>query len=306
MPNSTPDEIVNEIEMRQIHSRIYGEGEAFVLVEGKTDQVLWEEYRSVRDCTLYPAKGKDKIIAALSVSKNRGVRGIAGIVDLDYWLITDADELGIENLLFDECCPDMESLLLDSPALRKVLRHSIDTDDFEQLHEFADTLAREAQRLAMEFGYFRLLNHLKDYGLKCNAIDFAEVIDIDTLELDEAWVAKRLSEDAAISSEELLNEVLALKTDYPPDNVQLCRGKDIVAIMTCIFPILFKSEFGEDLSQVAIAAFRPKGLSKDLRMAYEYGYFRETSLYSCIRKWESDNRPFRIIKQYDFERTRDV
>ena len=158
------------------------------------------------------------------------------------------------------------------------------------------------QRLAMEFGYFRLLNHLNDYGLRCNAIRFEEVIDIDTLKLDCEWIAKRLSEDATISSEELLNEVLDMRTDYPPGNVQLCRGKDVISIMMYILPSLFESEFEDDLSQVAVAAFRPKALSKDLRMAYEYGYFRETSLFKCIRKWESDNRPFRIIKQLRFRK----
>ena len=296
------NEMVNEYRL----ARGSLKGKSFVMVEGTTDRAMLREYMAAKDCYLVYADGKANIVDALRTPVLCGLRGIAGIVDSDYWLITQSNELRTENLLYDDCCPDMESILLDSPALRKVLRHSINAEDIEWLHEFADKLKREAQRLAMEFGYFRLLNHLNDYGLRCNAIRIEEVIDIDTLQLDCEWIAKRLSEDAAISSEELLNEVLALKTDYPPGNVQLCRGKDVVAIMTYILPILFESEFGEDLSRVAIAAFRPKGLSKDLRMAYEYGYFRETSLYSCIRKWESDNRPFRIIKQYDFERTRDV
>ena len=99
LPEMTAHEIANEIGIRQIQSRIYGEGETFVMVEGKTDQVLWEEFRAKEDCTLYPAKGKDKIIAALEISKSRGYRGIAGIVDLDYWLITESDELATDNLL---------------------------------------------------------------------------------------------------------------------------------------------------------------------------------------------------------------
>ena len=49
IPDPTPDEIVNEINTRQIYSRIYDEGETFVMVEGKTDHVLWEEYRSRKD-----------------------------------------------------------------------------------------------------------------------------------------------------------------------------------------------------------------------------------------------------------------
>ena len=296
-PDMTPHEIANEIGVRQIHSRVYGEGETFVMVEGKTDQVLWEEYRSQQDSTLFPTKGKDRLVAALKICGKRGYRGIAGIVDGDYWLITGSDELGTENLLYDDCCPDMESVLLDSPALKKVLRHSIDTDDFDELHAFADKLKKEAQRLAMEFGYFRLLNHLNDYGLRCNAIRFEEVLDNGTLELDLELVASKLAGDKpGLTHEDLLRQVDDLKKTYLPDNVQLCRGKDVLEIMATIMPTLFYSEFGEDLSQVSIAAFRPQGLPKDLRLAYEFGYFMQTSLYRCIKNWECANSSYKILK----------
>ncbi|MDE2858227.1 MAG: DUF4435 domain-containing protein [Chloroflexota bacterium] len=304
LPEMTAQEIATEIGLRQIHGRIYGEGETFVMVEGKTDELLWEEFRAKDDCTLYPAKGKDKIIAALEVAKKREMRGIAGIVDADYWLVTNAEELGTENLLYDDCCPDMESILLHSPALRKVLRHSINADEIEQLHAFADTLKIEAQRLATELGYFRLLNHLNDYGLRCNSIRFAEVIDRDTLELDRDLVASKLAGDlAGITSEDLLRQVAELREQYPPGNAQLCRGKDVVGIMAFILPILFKSEFGNDLSAAMTAPVQDKGLSKYLRIAYEFGYFKETSLFDCICKWEDDNKPYRIIRDFSAERT---
>ena len=29
----------------------------------------------------------------------------------DYWLISKADVLGMDNLLYDGCCPDMEAIL---------------------------------------------------------------------------------------------------------------------------------------------------------------------------------------------------
>ncbi len=289
----TPHEIANEIGVRQIQSRIYGEGETFVMVEGKTDEVLWEEYRSREDCTLYPAHGKDKIIAALGVAKKRGMCGIAGIVDADYWLIIDADELATENLLYDACCPDMESLLLCSPALKKVLRNNFYDYEIEDIHEFAEKVTKKAQALAMEFGYFRLLNHLKDYGLRCNAIRFDEVIDKNTLELDRDWIAKRLAEDNAdISSEELLRQVEELRVAYPPGDTQLCRGKDVAAIMAMILPLHFKAEFGDDL----LPSMNDKELSIRLRTAYEYGYFKQTSLFVCIQEWESANCPYKILK----------
>lgn len=297
LPEMTAHEIANEIGVRQIHSRIYGEGETFVMVEGKTDEVLWEEFRSRKDCTLYPAQGKDKIIAALGVSRTRGMLGIAGIVDADYWLITEADELATENLLYDECCPDMESLLLDCDALKKLLRNHLYDFDIEAIHQFADKLLMESRRLAAAYGYFRLLNHLYCYSLKCNSIPLAEVIDKDTLELDAELVASRLTGDRSdISSDDLLHQVDQLREQYPPDNRQLCRGKDVVAIMAHILPSLFKTEIGEDLPHDAQRAFREKALSINLRSSYDSGYFRETSLFACIQDWESANTPYKILK----------
>lgn len=296
-PEMTPHEIANEIGVRQIQSRIYGEGETFVMVEGKTDEVLWEEYRSREDCTLYPAYGKNKIIDALEVARQREMRGVAGIVDLDYWLITDADELGTENLLYDDCCPDMESILLSSPALKKVLRNELYSYDIEAIHKLADKLSCEALRLAMEFGYFRLLNHQNCYGLHCNSISFDDVIDRDTLELDRELVASKLTGDKPeLTGADLLRQVDDLREKYPRDNIQLCRGKDVVAIMAYILPNHFFAEFGEELPRDARSAFREKALSIRLRSAYDSAYFKGTSLFNCIRSWESANSPYKILK----------
>ena len=296
-PEMTAHEIANEIGVRQIQSRIYGEGETFVMVEGKTDQVLWEEYRAREDCTLLPAQGKDKIIAALEVTRKRKMRGVAGIVDADYWLITEADELGTENLLYDDCCPDLETLLLSSPALKKVLRNNLYNYDVDEIHEFAEDLTCVAKRLAAEFGYFRLLNHVKDYGIRFRDFDFSEVIDVDTLQLDSVETAKRLASTTAdITGEDLLREVDELRERHPANRLQLCRGKDVVAILAILLPLRFKAKFGEDLPTSAAAALADRALSIHLRSAYDTTYFTETSLYGCIRNWECANIPYKILR----------
>lgn len=296
-PEMTPDEIANEIGVRQIESRVYGEGETFVMVEGKTDAVLWEEFRSRDDCTLFPAQGKDKIIAALHVFKRREVRGIAGIVDADYWLLTDAEELGTDNLLYDDRFPDMELIVLSSPALKKLLRNELYRFDVDAVHDLADILKREGLRLAVEYGYFRLLSHLRGYSLRCNSVRLEKVVDTATLALDRALVASRLSADRpGLTSADLLRQVDELRERYPPDSLQLCRGKDVVAIIAHILPSLFKAHVGDDLPPDSEFAFKARSLSIGLRSAYDSGYFKETSLFRCIRNWEENNDRFRILK----------
>ena len=288
IPECTPSEIVSEL----IIVRMMDKRKTFVMVEGKTDRALWTEYMT--DCALFPTRGKDVIIDALKTPMLRGLSGIAAIVDSDYWLICQADELSTDNLLYDDCCPDMESILLNSPALKKTLRHVFSDYEIEQIHEFAEKLKEESLRLAAELGYFRLLNHIEDYGLKFKEIHFEEFID--GLKLDQDWIARRLAEnERGISREALLKEIEELREGYPQEeyNIQLCRGKDALDIMAVILSTLFESQFGDDLPQSILNM----ELTGNLRMSYEYGYFEKTSLFSSIREWESDNSPYRIIRQ---------
>ncbi len=296
-PEMTPQEIANEIGVRQIQSRIYGEGETFVMVEGRTDEVLWEEFRSRNDCTLYPSYGKDKIVDALGITKKRGMNGVAGIIDADYWLITDADELGTDNLLYDDCCPDMEVILLQSPALKKVLRHELPGEDIDAVHAFADALNHESQRLAAEIGYFRWLNEVEGYGLNFKALRLADFIDAETRTLDCDWLARRLAEGRdGISSERLLSETAELRANHPPENPQLCRGKDVLAIMAQLLPALYQARFGEEPPENIRELFQDRRLAKELRKAYEFIYFMRTSLFGCIQNWENTNSPYKILK----------
>ncbi len=269
---------------------------SIVMVEGTTDRALWTEY-AADDCHLRPAQGKDIIIDVLNTPFVRGMQGIAGIVDADYWLITEAEELGTENLLYDDCCPDIESMLLCSPALKKVLRNTLYNHDVDEIHAFAEKLACKAQGLAMEFGYFRWLNHCRDYGLALNAIRLDEALDFEALSLDCHWIARRLAEgNGTVTSEQLLDEVAELREKCPPESIQLCRGKDVLAVMALILPGMYEARFGHELPSNAKNLSQEGQMAKELRKAYEYMYFRETSLFGCIQTWEAANPRYRILK----------
>ena len=273
-----------------------GQNTSFVMIEGETDRAALEQFVA-GNCNLFPSKGKDNILFALRSSGFTDVPGIAGIIDLDYTLICDSYERDMPNLLYDDYCPDMESLLLNSPALKKVLRHTFDDITIDEIRDFAVELTNAALGLAMEFGYFRWLNHCRDYGLACNQIRFDEVVDAESLALDCRWVARRLAEsNESVTGEQLVEETAELRAKCPPETIQLCRGKDVLAIMALVLPRLYESRFGSALPASAKMLTDKIQLAKELRKAYEYLYFRDTSLFSCIRAWEESNSPYEILK----------
>ena len=295
-------EYVSEFILTRVH------GKTFVMVEGTTDRALWAEY-TADDCELRPAHGKDIILEVLTTPYLRGLDGIAGIVDADYWLITKADELGTDNLLYDDCYPDLEMMILSSATLLEVSKQMVDYDDDLQINVFPENLQNEAERLAMEFGYFRLLNDCRDCGIDFKGFEYryqpgfinfeeTDFIDIDAMELRHEWTARRLAERSKglVSWEDLIKETSELRVKHPPKNRQLCRGKDVISIAAYILPKLFSEVFGKALPPDAKRAFQAKVLSKNLRSAYDLHSFKQTSLFGCIRTWEKFNSPYKILK----------
>lgn len=270
-------------------------GQPFVMVEGKTDRALWLEYAA---CDPIPTQGKEPILKALDSFILREAPGIAGIIDADYWLLSEADALATPNLLFDDCCPDMEMILLGSPALKKVLRHELHTLKSADAHAFAESLTQNSQRLAAEIGYFRWLNETERYGLNFKVLCLPEFVDSETLTLDREWLARRLAGGKDVSSETLLMAVAALRETQPPGAIQLCRGKDMLAIMAYIAPRVYQQHFDDALPESARELFDEARLAKELRKAYEYIYFVDTSLYQRIRDWQCANHPYRIIRDF--------
>jgi len=256
-------------------------------VEGRTDEALWAEYKADR-CNLFPMGGKQHVLAAIrAINERPSMHGVAAIVDPDFWLLENSQHLQMRNLLYDDL-PDVELMLVTSPALEKVLRHTLSLSD---LRQFAEDLRRAALNIATEYGYFRLLDaRRRDFGLSFKAVRFAEVIDspVQTLRLEH--VAAQLSSRSKITKEALLQEIAQLRQDIAP-TIALCRGKDVIAILAQLLHLR------PELSEKEKLQTKSNELSRVLRIAYELAYFVTTQLYKRIRKWESQNRPFRIVQE---------
>lgn len=292
-PRKTANYLFNLIFM----SRLRNKAITFVLVEGRTDEALWWEFAAKDNCRLERVDGKGNLLSLLDSSRLHGTRGLAAIVDADYSLILQSDELDRQDLLYDDSCPDSEMMLLDSPALAKILRNHLTQLEITDVHAFAETLRYEALKLAEEMGLFRCLNARHNYGINFKTFNLKEAIDVETLWFDRDWAARRLCENMQeLQGEQLIVELKALRNEFPPGNALLCNGHDAVYIIALILPSLFKREFGVPLKDSIRVALASATLSASLRTAYEFSYFSQTSLFDSVRAWEAVNGPFRIIR----------
>lgn len=294
LPN-TPEDIVSKL--RMFRSRY--PSNSLVLVEGQTDQALWSEYKADR-CSLIPAGNKEKAVRALEISNTKtSLHGVAAVIDPDYWLIDQPELLKMDNLLHDDS-PDMEIMLLNTPALEKVMRHTFVYVETDQIHQFANSLRTEALRLAAEFGYYRLLDFRhREYNLMLRRVadNFVEYIDEQTLQYRSKDVAETLlAETSAPSVPELLTQVEALKVQNSLRMV-LCRGKDAISLVAIILPLQFKRVFNRDMSQKSLNQTTGNELTRSLRMAFEVAHFAVTKIYERICKWERDNPKFKILAE---------
>lgn len=287
---SRPSRLFSKLKMKRNANPTH----TYVLVEGKTDQAVWERFK-VDSCELMRADGKDKVIATLQLvnRKHPSWGNVAAIVDPDFWLIEKSDELNIANLLYDDV-PDLDLMLMASPALDTVVRNTISV---EGANEYTAKLRNDALSLAMEFGYFRLIDYRhREYHLSFRQIVFEDVIDKRAFKLDVNTVADRLVRNSLISASQLLEQVEGLRNEHTPD-IKLCNGHDVLAIMACLIKL------DESLSDRVKIQMQSNELSRTLRIAYDFLYFITTQLYTRIRDWESENTPFRIIQDLPLERT---
>ena len=319
-PKRSPQALFNLFKSHQRYWRDYGLGETFVMVEGETDEDLWIKFCPKEVCTLFFADGKDNIVAALDIINDREEAGVAGIIDADYWLIRESDELQRENLLYDQCYPDAELMILNSAnsaALTDVLKTKFHSKDDPNIQKLADLLQTEAERLAMEFGYFRLLNDCKDYGISFSDFwdsrhyrfdEFVDAEDIHSIKIREKCFARRLADFhnvgkslghyGRIENWELLEGVAKLKKmdKFKTPNIKLCQGHDTVALIAYLLPIKFKSVFGRNPPAMFTELRHRLKLEKKLRNKYKEEDFITTTLCDSIRNWECNNAGYKILK----------
>jgi hypothetical protein len=276
----------NEIRMLRSASQ-----DAFLIVEGTSDVKLYKQVVDTEHCQLVtPVKGEDgqrtKAIELLKILQQPLLPGVIAIVDKDF------DELNgalpdLPNLFFTDT-HDLETLLLKSPALEKLLG---ELGSQEKLAKFRRDVRAVLLGAGCAIGYLLWVSLQEGLHLKFEGIDFQKFINEETLTIDETQLieeVKRKSQKLSLKTPDLQKQ-LAAKRAPTHDLWQVCRGHDLISILSVGLRKAIGTKPQKDVT-VEI-------LERSLRMCYEQVYFQATQLYAAIYQWEADNPTYQILKR---------
>jgi hypothetical protein len=278
----TGDADANQIRMRR--SAFTG---VFLLVEGSLDKVFYERFVDKLICQMVVISGKpsskERVIAVLGILEKSNFLGVLGIVDADFDRLS-ASAHHSPNLLRTDT-HDLETMIINSPALDKVLAELGSIEKISKFISVRDTLVEAG----ISIGYLRWISQCDGLNLTFNDLKFSRFIDEQNLQIDELRLVqevKNKSQNSSLDSKNIQQQ-LTIKKSGSHDCWQVCCGHDLVEIMSLglrkAIGTMKPSDVGSD------------GLERFLRVAYEEVYFQQTQLYADIQKWEIDNQLFKIL-----------
>ena len=261
----------------------------FLLVEGSSDRVFYERLVDKVACVLISVSGKPsskiRVIEVLSTLERSDFQGILAIVDADF------DHLKVSsssspNLIRTDT-HDLETMLINSSALEKVI---VEFGSEEKIDKFDRDIRIALLKAGMPIGYLLWISQLDELNLTFEGIRFSKFIDDQTLQIDELKLiqeVKNKSQAFALKSENIQQRLTDQKSEKH-DPWQVCCGHDLVEILSLGLRKAIGSANTSDVE--------PNSLERSLRLAYEETYFFKTQMYLSICSWESNNKPFKILR----------
>jgi hypothetical protein len=288
-----PEDIANEI---RIERRYPKKSYTFLLVEGNTDERVYQHFIAKNRCQIIVAHSKENAINALAILEADNFLGVLAIVDADF-LILEEKQPSSQNLLLTDM-HDLELMMINSPAFEKVLVELGSTDKIAKLEErYKKDLRLLLIECALPIGYLRWVSLREKLSLKFEDLKFERFIDKQKLTVDimrlirvvQSHTADNISQKQQLKDDEIHARMQQLHSDsHDPRHV--CCGHDVVAILSLALRRAIGSNSSKDVE--------PDHIEMCLRLAYERSYFSQTRLYAAIQDWEQANAAFVVLRSY--------
>ncbi|KPQ39858.1 MAG: Protein of unknown function (DUF4435) [Phormidium sp. OSCR] len=286
--NITVDRDVNAIRFRrQTFSGV------FLLVEGTSDEKVYQNFIDAEKCQLISysqrkPSNKTRIIQILDRLSENSFQGAIAIVDADFDRIQNVNHNN--SNIFTTDTHDLETMILDSPALEKVV---FEFGSVEKIEKFSHKKNIRVAILegALLIGCLRLISQSYKLNLTFEDITFSKFTDKSTLVVDSEKLIKTVKDKSKAFElkSEYLMQLLEEENSNCYDPWQVCCGHDMVEILSIGLNKAIGSEKKSDVE--------PLKIERSLRLAYEIRYFRKTQLYSSIRFWEREHQEFTVFPE---------
>lgn len=267
-------DIVSEILMSRT-----GFNGSFLVVEGDEDSRFFKGRVAKNECEIVIAGGKAVVEGSIQRLDSQQFRGALGVCDDDCASFNGFQSVS-PNLIATEC-RDLDTWLIRSPALERLLAVYGDKTTIEAFETKNGSVRDNLIRIALPFGRLRWLS-IKN-GL---------LISFDSLKLP-----RFLKSQWAFSPDELF-DVAAQQINTTASSL-----RDLTDALPQVDPWLVCQ--GHDLMHLLVQGLRDGTLGTTnpgsyhigsvLRAALDDSHWRASRLAVDIRQWESRNTPYRVL-----------
>jgi hypothetical protein len=280
-PLFTGQVVANEV----ILSRAAEKGKTALLLEGNKDNRVYGKVVDREVCRIFACGNRANAESALSILQSNHQPGVLAIVD------ADTDHLlhrpvTLPNLIVTPT-RDLETTLLKAPILANVLIElDLEPDTFGPNPELTAVTATAPLSL------IRVIIDQKRWIVRTADFSFTAFVDPKTLACDHAALCRHIANltvTAGITDQHYQQDLtVLLGLDFDPFCV--ARGHDISELLAWA---ISKRNKKKRASGVVITGDL---IESFLRVVYPETAFPSSELFSKIREWEENNRPYKALR----------
>ncbi len=260
----------------------------FLLVEGDTDLLVFRRFVHPQACDILVCHNRANALHATRLLDETGEPGFVAVIDADF------DRLGSVERPSPNCVwtdfHDLEVVLVCSSALDRLLAERASETKVSQFETRNGRSVRDAiLEGAMPLGYLRWLNHLRSLRLTFENLNFARLVNDETLSLDFTRTVQVVVQRSASIQQvaELRNDCDQLaRAGHDPRHV--CCGHDVVAILG--------RGLRRTLGSLRAVDVAVDTLELELRLAFDRECFEQTEIRARLAEWQARNNGWGVLE----------
>jgi len=261
---------------------------AILLLEGDTDNRVFEKFIDPNTCEIEIGFGKKNVLGALDLLEEDGFSGLVAVVDADFDRIQGVT-YQLENLCVTDA-HDLDLTIFASTAFDKYLNEYSDRNSYETT--FGSNAGRVRERLilaSLPIAQCRLASEAGGLRLYFQDFQLDRYVNHDTLAIDfERLASDLIARSKTTCTEAQLKRLVTIESTKLHDHYQLARGHDVAALLGIALRKLLATR--RTLQTWATE------IESGLRLAFGWDDLLGTNLYRCLVNWESSNPKYKIFR----------